>query len=126
MCDTCGCGQGSNPVKITRPGEPEASEHHHEAHSHGHHHDHDHDHDHPHDHDHGQQRLIKVGEDILSKNNLLASRNSGYFEALGVVAMNLMSSPGSGKTTLLEKTIKALKGKRPVAVKGIEPESGAT
>jgi hydrogenase nickel incorporation protein HypB len=57
-----------------------------------------------------------VEEDILSKNNLLASRNSGYFEALGVVAMNLMSSPGSGKTTLLEKTIKALEGKRPVAV----------
>ena len=55
-------------------------------------------------------------EDILSKNNLLASRNSGYFEAKGVVALNLMSSPGSGKTTLLELTIKALKGKKPVAV----------
>ena len=55
-------------------------------------------------------------EDILSKNKLLASRNSGYFEARAVVAMNLMSSPGSGKTTLLEKTIKALEGKRPVAV----------
>lgn len=55
-------------------------------------------------------------EDILSKNRLLASRNSGYFEARAVVAMNLMSSPGSGKTTLLEKTIKALEGKRPVAV----------
>jgi hydrogenase nickel incorporation protein HypB len=46
----------------------------------------------------------------------MASRNSGYFEAKGVVALNLMSSPGSGKTTLLEKSIKALKGKRPVAV----------
>jgi hydrogenase nickel incorporation protein HypB len=57
-----------------------------------------------------------VEEDILSKNKLLASRNSGYFEAKAVVAMNLMSSPGSGKTTLLEKTIKALEGKRPVAV----------
>ena len=40
----------------------------------------------------------------------------GFFEAKAVVAMNLMSSPGSGKTTLLEKTITALKGKRPVAV----------
>jgi hydrogenase nickel incorporation protein HypB len=57
-----------------------------------------------------------VEEDILGKNNLLASRNRGYFEAKGVVALNLMSSPGSGKTTLLEKTIKALEGKRPVAV----------
>jgi len=47
---------------------------------------------------------------------LLASRNSGYFEAKGVMALNLMSSPGSGKTTLLERTIKALEGKKPVAV----------
>jgi hydrogenase nickel incorporation protein HypB len=126
MCDTCGCGQGSSPVKITRPGESETSEQIHEPHGHGHHHDHDHghshDHDHPHshdhdhDHDHSGQRLIRLEEDILSKNNLLASRNSGFFEAKAVVALNLMSSPGSGKTTLLEKTIKALKGKRPVAV----------
>jgi hydrogenase nickel incorporation protein HypB len=55
-------------------------------------------------------------EDILSKNRLLASRNSGFFEARSVVALNLMSSPGSGKTTLLEQTIRALKGQRPVAV----------
>ena len=55
-------------------------------------------------------------ENILGKNKLLASRNRDYFEAKGVVALNLMSSPGSGKTTLLEHTIKALKGLRPVAV----------
>jgi hydrogenase nickel incorporation protein HypB len=55
-------------------------------------------------------------EDVLGKNKLLASRNSGYFEAKGVVALNLMSSPGSGKTTLLEQTIKSLEGLRPVAV----------
>lgn len=126
MCDTCGCGQGTNPVKITRPGEAEAHGQTDERHSHGFHHeqdhvhdhDHSHDHDHPHshDHDHGQHRLIRVEEDILSANKLMASRNSGYFEAKGVVALNLMSSPGSGKTTLLEKSIKALKGKRPVAV----------
>ena len=55
-------------------------------------------------------------EDILGKNNLLASRNRGYFEAKAVVALNLMSSPGSGKTTLLERTIMTLEGKKPVAV----------
>ncbi len=55
-------------------------------------------------------------EDILGRNNLAASRNSGYFEAKGIVALNLMSSPGSGKTTLLEKTIELLKGSRKVAV----------
>jgi hydrogenase nickel incorporation protein HypB len=59
---------------------------------------------------------VRVEEDILGKNQLLASRNSGYFEAKGVVALNLMSSPGSGKTTLLERTIKSLEGIRPVAV----------
>ena len=123
MCDTCGCGSGTNPVKISRPGEPEQHSHDHDhPHSHGHHHDHDHshDHDHPHENDHSRdssrQRLIRVEEDILGKNNLLASRNSGYFEAKSVVALNLMSSPGSGKTTLLEKSIVALEGKRPVAV----------
>ncbi|RLD59230.1 MAG: hydrogenase accessory protein HypB [Bacteroidetes bacterium] len=128
MCDTCGCGSGTNPVRISRPGEPEQhhdDEHHDDnnhPHSHGHHHDHDHshDHDHTHEHDHShdssRQRLIRVEEDILGKNNLLASRNSGYFEAKRVVALNLMSSPGSGKTTLLEKSIVALEGKRPVAV----------
>ncbi len=133
MCDTCGCGQGPGQVKITVPGKEGQSEHQHdhdhphdhEPHSHGHHHDHDHephshghhhDHDHPHDHDPSGQRLILLEEDILSKNKLLASRNSGFFEARSVVALNLMSSPGSGKTTLLEQTIKALKGQRPVAV----------
>jgi len=122
MCDTCGCGSGTNPVKISRPGNPEP-EHHEHAHDHDDH-PHDHDHDHPHSHGHhhdhshnvSSQRLIRLEEDILGKNNLLASRNSGYFEAKGVVALNLMSSPGSGKTTLLEKTIIALEGKKPVAV----------
>jgi hydrogenase nickel incorporation protein HypB len=54
--------------------------------------------------------------DILEKNNLLASRNSGYFDAKRILALNLMSSPGSGKTTLLEQTITALKEKAPVSV----------
>ena len=126
MCDTCGCGSGTNPVKISRPGNP-APEHHDDDHHHEHAHDHDdhsHDHDHPHSHGHhhdhshepSSQRLIRLEEDILGKNNLLASRNSGFFEAKGVVALNLMSSPGSGKTTLLEKTIIALEGKKAVAV----------
>ncbi len=123
MCDTCGCGSGTNPVRISRPGEPEQHNHDHDhphSHDHDHDHPHSHDHDHPHEKDHShdssRQRLIRVEEDILGKNNLLASRNSGYFEAKSVVALNLMSSPGSGKTTLLEKSIVALEGKRPVAV----------
>ena len=39
-----------------------------------------------------------------------AERNRGFFEALNIFAMNLVSSPGSGKTSLLEKTIADLKG----------------
>jgi hydrogenase nickel incorporation protein HypB len=141
MCDTCGCGNASNNVKISRPGEVDHEEHnhdhdhhhghshdhlhdhdHHHGHSHDHLHDHDHTHDHEHHHDHdheahpSQQRRISVEEDILAQNNLTAQRNRGFFEAKGVAVVNLMSSPGSGKTTLLEKSILSLKGKRPVAV----------
>ena len=119
MCDTCGCGAPGNQVRITKPGE----EIHDHNHDHDHHHDHPrdpHGHDHPHSHDHSHgnedQRLIRIETDILQRNNLLASRNSGYFEAKGMLVLNLMSSPGSGKTTLLEKTILALKEQTPVAV----------
>jgi hydrogenase nickel incorporation protein HypB len=106
MCDTCGCGNQENQVRISKPGEE------HPAHGH----DHNHDHSHSHSHEHQDQRLIRVEMDILEKNKLLASKNSGYFEAKGILAINLMSSPGSGKTTLLEKTILALKDLRPLAV----------
>ncbi len=108
MCDTCGCGPEGNEVKITLPGESDHPQHHD--------HDHSHDHDHPHDHDHSHQKLIRVEEDILGKNKLLASRNSGFFEARKIVALNLMSSPGSGKTSLLERTIEAVKETRKLAV----------
>jgi hydrogenase nickel incorporation protein HypB len=54
--------------------------------------------------------------DILSKNNLLAERNRGFFEAKKIKVLNLMSSPGSGKTSLLEKTIKILSGQVSLAV----------
>jgi len=118
MCDTCGCGNPGNQVRISKPGEEQAANNHGHDHDHGHTHDHDHHHGHDHDHhehDH-DHRLIRVEMDILGKNNLLASRNSGYFDAKGILAINLMSSPGSGKTTLLEKTILALNDKRQVAV----------
>lgn len=107
MCGVCGCG-----------------EHHHHDHSHGdHHHDHEHthDHDHMHDHDHdhhhdqkpGNTKVIQLEQDILQRNNLMAERNRGYFEALQLFCLNLMSSPGSGKTSLLEATIKQLAAQHP-------------
>ena len=98
MCGTCGCGQ-EDQVTYTKPGE------------HHHHHGHEHSHEH-HDHDHGHHnhKEIQLEIDVLSKNNLTAERNRGYFDALNITALNLVSSPGSGKTSLLEKTITELKG----------------
>ncbi len=109
MCGTCGCGEDDH-ITYRKPGEHQHShDHQHQhgsmAHSHPHDHNHDHDHTHHHDHSHGQTLTIDLQKNILSKNDLLAERNRGYFEALGLIAINLVSSPGSGKTTILERTI---------------------
>jgi len=78
------------------------------------HHDHGHDHHH-HSHNHPSQH-IELKTDILTKNNLLAERNRGYFQAKNIKAINLVSSPGSGKTTILEKLIVLLKDKIKISV----------
>lgn len=126
MCGTCGCGDDS--VSIRKPGE--TLEHHH---THDHHHgdtehthdhthsdnhksEHEHSHDHSnhghnhhnHSHDHRQNNEIELEVNILHKNDLLAERNRGFFEAKNIRALNLVSSPGSGKTSLLERTIKEM------------------
>ena len=86
MCGTCGCNK---------------YEHHHHEHE---------------DHHHDESRVIALEQDILQRNNLLAERNRGYFEAKNIFCLNLMSSPGSGKTTLLEETIKRLKDRKTIYV----------
>ncbi len=101
MCDSCGCSQPADAVKILKPGE--VADHHHH-----------HDHGHSHDHDHG--RTIDIEQDVLMQNNMLAQRNRGWFEAKGIVALNLVSSPGSGKTTVLERTITDLKKELSISV----------
>lgn len=60
-----------------------------------------------------QARAIKLETDILGANNRVAAHNRAHFEAHGVTALNLVSSPGSGKTTLLCATIEALKARSP-------------
>ena len=60
-----------------------------------------------------QARAIKLETDILGANNRVALQNRAHFEAHGVTALNLVSSPGSGKTTLLCATIEALKTHAP-------------
>ena len=103
MCDTCGCGEGGEVTILRKPGS--VGEHIHLDEEHAHHHDHKHDHA-------GHEREVVVEQNILSKNELLAERNRGYFEAKKITAFNLVSSPGSGKTSLLEKTITAMKGQK--------------
>jgi hydrogenase nickel incorporation protein HypB len=61
-------------------------------------------------------RLVAVQRDILEKNDGYARFNRTVFEARGVLALNLISSPGAGKTTLLVETLKALAGRIPAAV----------
>jgi len=120
MCDTCGCSEPGNEITFRKPGEEKlgenghthvhSHEHNHDGHRHTHDHVHSHgaEHNHDHDHSHSHSREIEVEMDILGKNNLLAERNRGYFEAKNILALNLVSSPGSGKTSLLERTIKGL------------------
>lgn len=102
MCTTCGCSSDEDEIKITMLGTDN------KTHSHSHHeHYHDHTpHNHEgHTHDHSPYKTIELEIDILNKNNLLAERNKGYFEAKNILALNLVSSPGSGKTSLLESTL---------------------
>ncbi len=87
---------------------------------HGHDHS-DHDHEHPHEHgDHsgyttGSER-IEVLEAIFAENDKRAAVNRDAFEANGIRALNLMSSPGSGKTTVLGATLDAMAGEFAVGI----------
>jgi hydrogenase nickel incorporation protein HypB len=61
-------------------------------------------------------RAVDVLVELLAANNEVAAHNSAHFDASGVLAINLMSSPGAGKTALLEATITALRGRHRIAV----------
>lgn len=125
MCGTCGCGEDDH-ITYRIPGDVNLTHihtHTHDGltHSHEHaHHHHDHDHpdahQHTHDHGHSHTHTVTLEQNILSKNELIAERNRGYFEGSEVLALNLVSSPGSGKTTLLERTIADLGSKMDCAV----------
>jgi hydrogenase nickel incorporation protein HypB len=90
------------------------------AQAHEHHPDHPHSHgpEHDHDHDHPSQaqpatpgETIAVQRALLEKNDRLAERNRGYFQAKKLLVLNLLSSPGSGKTTLIQQTALGLRGR---------------
>ncbi|MGB5646559.1 MAG: hydrogenase nickel incorporation protein HypB [Muriicola sp.] len=133
MCGTCGCGSEENGVLIIKPGKKEHQDHDH-THDHGdhhHHHEHPHDHGHSHDHEHShdhshqhhdhthdshEKKVLRVEQDILQQNEIMAAKNRGFFEAKNIIALNLVSSPGSGKTALLERTLRDLKEEIPFYV----------
>ena len=91
MCDTCGCNiTHGNEHLIAPGGKLEKTQDGHEA--------------------------VDVLHSLLHENDHVAQHNREHFNAHGVVAVNLMSSPGAGKTALLEATIKALGGEFSLAV----------
>jgi len=59
---------------------------------------------------------VDVLRSLLSANDRAAAHNRRHFDAAGVLAVNLMSSPGAGKTALLEASIEALAAEYRIAV----------
>lgn len=127
MCEECGCGlpgptriDGKPAADVASPlivgSKPSVNLQHEHAHEHSHgEHTHEHppvhDHDHPHSHEHEHEiphQTIELHQSVFAANDRLAERNRGFFSALGLLVLNVLSSPGSGKTTLVQKTIEKL------------------
>ncbi|MCW9013514.1 MAG: hydrogenase nickel incorporation protein HypB [Gammaproteobacteria bacterium] len=91
MCDTCGCNiTPGNKHLVAEGGKLEV--------------------------DASGKKVVDVMHSLLHENDHQAEHNRHHFNARGILAINLMSSPGSGKTALLEATIDALKDKYNIAV----------
>jgi len=87
MCDTCGCTITAGNAHLTGVDRTASS-----------------------------ATTVEVLKDLLAANDRLAQHNREHFDAHGVLAINLMSSPGAGKTMLLEATIRALRDRYRIAV----------
>lgn len=91
MCDTCGCNiTPGNEHLVRADGKHARTE--------------------------DGRAAVTVLQNLLSENDHRAAHNRQHFDAQGVLALNLMSSPGSGKTSLLEATIAALGSELRIAV----------
>ena len=107
MCKDCGCGlPGDVAIDGVRVGAaaPGHADDHQHPHDHSHQHPHPHGHDHTHPPAHDEHRTLQVEQGILQKNDRLAERNRGYFQAKGLLVLNVLASPGAGKTAFLERT----------------------
>ncbi|MCF8480371.1 MAG: hydrogenase nickel incorporation protein HypB [Rhodospirillum sp.] len=63
-----------------------------------------------------ETETVTVLENLMARNDRIAEHVRHHFDAHGVLAINLMSSPGSGKTSLLEAIIQGLAPEIKVAV----------
>jgi hydrogenase nickel incorporation protein HypB len=61
-------------------------------------------------------KTIKIGEEILGKNEDKAKENKKRLDGHGILTINIMSSPGAGKTSLILNTIKSISKKYKIAV----------
>jgi len=91
MCDTCGCNITPANEHLVRPGGKHAATA-------------------------SGRAAVEVLQNLLGENDHQAAHNRAHFDARGILAVNLMSSPGAGKTSLLEATIDALGGELGIAV----------
>lgn len=128
MCEKCGCAEdGSATITDMQSGTHQHLEggksgkerwHRHGEGEHEHEGGHEHEHEHEQEggHGHGQGRVLKIEQGLLTRNELIAERNRGWFGGRGILALNLMSSPGAGKTSLLERTLRDLRGEFEIQV----------
>ena len=134
MCNICGCSHGEITIggsaeeADNRPRHGHRSDTHGHAHPGSHHRSHDHDH---HGHSHTSPaadlsfpsggatpspNLISIEQSILAKNQRFADENRSNWSGVGILSLNLVSSPGAGKTSLLVKTLEALRAEVPLWV----------
>lgn len=55
-----------------------------------------------------QPRIVKIRENVLKKNDILARQLRSRFQDEKVFVVNIVSSPGSGKTTMLTEVLARL------------------
>ncbi|HIE05838.1 MAG TPA: hydrogenase nickel incorporation protein HypB [bacterium (Candidatus Stahlbacteria)] len=63
-------------------------------------------------------KKIRINENILSANDLVAKENRSIFDRHKSLVLNIISSPGSGKTTLIGETITKLRKKKIMVIEG--------
>ncbi len=59
---------------------------------------------------------VEIEEAVLGHNAGFAQQNREQFERIGLLAVNIVSSPGSGKTALLERTLTDLQDRQRIGV----------